>query len=162
MSENTSWSTSTHENASIVRTLFDLMFSQKFMSECRCVSVCSYTRISVFVWERNQLILFSLLNVPVLVCSTARAYLTCTGSISFHGIGWSIKRWRKKWRKHARKNEDDIAERWKLGTWTTPTWCLFLQKNFFPVMIYVADMAILLSNFYYFDHNQISWKLAQR
>ena len=29
-------------------------------------------------------------------------------------------------------------------------------------MIYVADMAILMSNFDNFDHDQISWKLAQR
>ena len=29
-------------------------------------------------------------------------------------------------------------------------------------MIYVADMAILMSNFDKFDNDQISWKLAQR
>ena len=29
-------------------------------------------------------------------------------------------------------------------------------------MIYVADMAILMSNFDNFDNDQISWKLAQR
>ena len=31
-----------------------------------------------------------------------------------------------------------------------------------PIMIYVADLAILLSNFDDFDHDQISSKLAQR
>ena len=30
-----------------------------------------------------------------------------------------------------------------------------------PFMIYVADMVILMSNFDNFDHDQISWKLAQ-
>ena len=29
-------------------------------------------------------------------------------------------------------------------------------------MFYVADMAILISNFDNFDHDLISWKLAQR
>ena len=29
-------------------------------------------------------------------------------------------------------------------------------------MIYVTDMAILMSNFDNFDHDQLSWKLAQR
>ena len=35
-------------------------------------------------------------------------------------------------------------------------------KIFFPIMIYVADMAILMSNFDNFDNDQISCKLAQR
>ena len=42
-----------------------------------------------------------------------------------------------------------------------------IRKQFFfvkkiPFMIYVADMAILMSNFDNFDHDQISLKLAQR
>jgi len=60
-------------------------------------------------------------------------------------------------KKKCTKNEDDLAERWKLGTW-----CLFLQKEKIPIMIYVADMAILMSNFDNFDQDQISRKLAQR
>ena len=36
---------------------------------------------------------------------------------------------------------------------------LFIKKIF---MIYVADMAMLMPNFYNFDNDQISPKLAQR
>ena len=39
---------------------------------------------------------------------------------------------------------------------------MFLYKNCFPIMIYVADMAIQMSNFDDIDHGQISSKLAQR
>ena len=46
--------------------------------------------------------------------------------------------------------------------WTTPIWCLFLQKRIFSFIIHVADMAILMSNFDNSDHDQISWELAQR
>ena len=73
-----------------------------------------------------------------------------------------MKRFSIKVKKNARKNEDDLAERWKLGTWTTPIWCFLLQNKIFPIMIYVADMAILMSNFDNFDNDQISWKFAQR
>ena len=38
----------------------------------------------------------------------------------------------------------------------------FCKKKIFPFMVYVADMAILMSDFDNFDHDQISWKLAQR
>ena len=33
---------------------------------------------------------------------------------------------------------------------------VFAKKKNFPFMIYVADMAILMSNFDSFDHDQIS------
>ena len=36
----------------------------------------------------------------------------------------------------------------------------FAKKNVFPIMIYAADMAILMSNFDDLDHDQISSKLA--
>ena len=35
-------------------------------------------------------------------------------------------------------------------------------KKCFPFMIYVADMAILMSNFDNFDHDQISLKFAKK
>ena len=37
----------------------------------------------------------------------------------------------------------------------------YCTKMIFPIMIYVANMAILMSNFHDFDNDQISWKLAQ-
>ena len=88
--------------------------------------------------------------------------LAIIGWRNWIGIGWSIKRFSIKVKKKCTKNEDDLAEKWKLGKWTIPIWCLFLQKNFFSFAIYVADMAILMSDFDNFDNDQISWKLAQR
>ena len=38
----------------------------------------------------------------------------------------------------------------------------FIIQDFFLIMIYVADMAISMSNFDNFDNDQISCKLAQR
>ena len=38
----------------------------------------------------------------------------------------------------------------------------FCKKNWFQIWIFLADMALLMSNFYDFDRDQISWKLAQR
>ena len=38
----------------------------------------------------------------------------------------------------------------------------FFKTIFFPFMIYVADMAIFMSNFDNSDSDQISWKLAQK
>ena len=33
---------------------------------------------------------------------------------------------------------------------------VFAKKKNFPIMIYVADMAVLMSNFHDFDNDQIS------
>ena len=38
----------------------------------------------------------------------------------------------------------------------------FYQKNIFHILIYIADMAIQMSNFDNFDIDQISSKFAQR
>ena len=38
----------------------------------------------------------------------------------------------------------------------TNTVFVFAKKQIFPIMIYVADMAILISNFDNFDNDQIS------
>ena len=40
-------------------------------------------------------------------------------------------------------------------------WYLFLQKNIFPFLINIADMAIQMSNFDNFDIDQMSSKFAQ-
>ena len=47
----------------------------------------------------------------------------------------------QKWRKNAQKNEDDLVESWKFGTCATTLWCFLFQKNIFPILIYIADMA---------------------
>ena len=65
-------------------------------------------------------------------------------------------------KENARKNEEDLEERWKFGTSTTTMQCSLLHKKKFQIMIYLADMAFWMSNFDDFDHGQISWKLAQR
>ena len=57
-------------------------------------------------------------------------------------------------RKNARKNRDNLAERWKFGRKTTIMSCLFLHEDDFQIMIFLADMAFLMhimSNFGDFD-----------
>ena len=44
-------------------------------------------------------------------------------------------------RKNAQKNEDGLAERSKFSTSTTTLWRIFLHKNDFQIMIFLADMA---------------------
>ena len=63
--------------------------------------------------------------------------------------------------KSAPKKEDDLAESWKLGTWVTASWFLFLRKNIFLFLIDIADTAIWMSNFDNFDIGQMSSKFAQ-
>ena len=66
------------------------------------------------------------------------------------------------WRKNALKNEDDLAESRKLGTWEIILREILFQKKIFHILIYLVDMAIWMSNFDNFDIVQISSKFAQR
>ena len=47
-------------------------------------------------------------------------------------------------------------------TYTTTSYCFFLQKNIFLILIYIADMAILMSDFDNFNIDQMSSNFAQR
>ena len=77
-------------------------------------------------------------------------------------MGWSKKSIPYKWRKNTQKNEGDPAESWKLGTCETRLWWFFLHKNIYLFLIYLADMAIWISNIDNFDIDQMSSKFAQR
>ena len=55
----------------------------------------------------------------------------------------------KKMKMTKQKDENLAHEQKQYGVY-------FCKKNLFPFMIYVADMAILMSNFDSFDHGQIS------
>ena len=50
----------------------------------------------------------------------------------------------------------NLAERYKFGTRTSTMQCSFLHKNDFQIMIFLTDMAFLMSNFDDFDNGQIS------
>ena len=54
------------------------------------------------------------------------------------------------------KKKDDLAEIWKSSTSTTTMQCLFLHKNNFQNIIFLADMAFQMSDFDNFDNGQIS------
>ena len=85
----------------------------------------------------------------------------CSRVISRNGVD-PKKSLEWKWRKNALNNEDDLAESWKFSTCTTTSWEIFLQKNIFLILLYIADIAILMSNSDNFDINQISSKFVQR
>ena len=58
--------------------------------------------------------------------------------------------------------EGDIAKSLKFGTCATTLWCFLFQRNIFPSLIYIADMANEMSNFDDFNINQISSKFTPR
>ena len=60
------------------------------------------------------------------------------------------------------RNEDDLVESEKLGTGATTSWCFFLQKDIFHILIHIADMAIQMSNIHNFDMDKMSSKFTQR
>ena len=59
----------------------------------------------------------------------------------FIHIGCPKKNCSGKLKKNAQKNEDDLVESWKFGKCATRLQCFFLQKNIFPILIYIVDMA---------------------
>ena len=60
------------------------------------------------------------------------------------------------------KNEDHLAEIWKLGTYETILRLILFQKKILHILIYLVDLAIWMCNFENFDIVQISSKFAQR
>ena len=67
-----------------------------------------------------------------------------------------------KWRKDIRKNQDGIAEIWKLSTDKTAIRKVFCKKNYCDFLIFIAYIAFITSNLENFDSGQISWAFAQR
>ena len=65
-------------------------------------------------------------------------------------------------RKNARKNKDDLAERWKLGTYTiyNNNIVILFAKELIQNLYFSSRYG--MSNFHDFDEDQLSWKFAQR